>query len=169
MSGVEQERTTTVVAIVSSNYLLRLGLQKIVENEPWIRLIGQAAHGANLDDILTREQPHIMIIDSEIESDIPELIQKIKAAAPGIKIILLSGIDDVECTRQAFACGVDGLVLNPTLSRLDRHDQLPYFHNRRSSTAGCKRDSTLEDGPRSHRLNRNAPSSRSIELATGLD
>lgn len=111
MSRIEERRTTTVVAIVSSNYLLRLGLQRIVEHEPWIRLIGHAAHGANLDDILAREQPHIMIVDSEIERDVPELIQKTKAAAPGIKTILLSGIDNVECTRQAFACGVDGLVL----------------------------------------------------------
>ena len=111
MSKIEERRTTTGVAIVSSNYLLRLGLQKIVEHEPWIRLIGQAAHGANLDDILTRERPHIMIVDSEIESDVTELIQKIKVAAPGIKIILLSGIDDVERTRQALARGVDGLVL----------------------------------------------------------
>ncbi len=111
MSGIEEGRATTVVAIVSSNYLLRLGLQRIVEHETWIRLIGQAAHGANLDDILTREQPHVMIIDSEIASDVPKLIHKIKAASPGIKIILLSGTDEAECTRQAFACGVDGLVL----------------------------------------------------------
>ena len=112
MSRSEQEeRATTVVAIVSSNYLLRLGLQRIVEQEKWIRLIGQTANGTTLDDVLTRERPHIMIIDTEIESDVPGLIQKIKASAPETKTILLTGMDEAECTRQAFACGVDGLVL----------------------------------------------------------
>ncbi len=112
MSRSEQEeRATTVVAIVSSNYLLRLGLQRIVEQERWIRLIGQTANGTTLDDVLARERPHIMIIDTEIESDVPGLIQKIKASAPATKTILLTGMDEAECTRQAFACGVDGLVL----------------------------------------------------------
>jgi DNA-binding NarL/FixJ family response regulator len=35
----------------------------------------------------------------------------IKATAPETKTILLTGMDEAECTRQAFACGVDGLVL----------------------------------------------------------
>jgi len=111
MSGIEPETPMTVVAIVSSNYLLRLGLQRIVEAETWIRLVGQTAHGANLDEILTSEQPHIAILDTENDSAIPELIQKIKTAVPGIRTILLSGFDDVECARQAFASGIDGIVL----------------------------------------------------------
>lgn len=111
MSGIEEGRATTIVAIVSSNYLLRLGLQRIVENEKWIRLIGQSAHWATIDDILTHEQPHIVILDTEIEVAVPDLIRKIKAGASGIKIILLAGIDESENTRQAFTCGADGLVL----------------------------------------------------------
>ena len=111
MRGREEERTTTVVAIVSSNYLLRLGLQKIVEDEKWIRLIGQSAHGVNFDDLLKSELPHIVILDTESEHTVQDMIRTIKEAVPGIKIILLSGIDESERTRQALACGVDGLVL----------------------------------------------------------
>lgn len=111
MSGIEEGRVTTVVAVVSNNYLLRLGLQRIVEDEKWIRLIGQSTHGTNLDDILTCEHPHIVILDTETESAVSDMIRKIKTAAPGIKIILLAGIDESESIRQAFACGVDGLVL----------------------------------------------------------
>lgn len=111
MSGIDKERATTVVAIVSSNYLLRLGLQRIVEDETWIRLIGQSAHGTNLEDILTCEQPHIVILDTEIESAVSDMIRTIKTAGPGIKVILLAGFDDIETTRHAFSYGVDGIVL----------------------------------------------------------
>lgn len=111
MSGIVEIQTTTVVAIVTTNYLLRLGLQKIVDDENWIRLVGQAAHAGNLDEILTNEQPHIVILDTEIGSAAPDMIQKIKRVAPGVKTILLSGFDDTECTRQALASGVDGIVL----------------------------------------------------------
>ena len=111
MRGREEERTTTVVAIVSSNYLLRLGMQKIVEDEKWIRLTGQSAHGVNLDDLLKSEHPHIVILDTESEHTVQDMIRTIKEAVPAIKIILLAGIDESESTRQALACGVDGLVL----------------------------------------------------------
>ena len=111
MSRIIEVQTTTVVAIVTNNYLLRLGLQKIVDDEKWIRLVGQAAHAGNLDEILTSEQPHIVILDTEIGGAAPDLIQKIKRVAPGVKTILLSGFDDTECTRQALASGVDGIVL----------------------------------------------------------
>lgn len=111
MSGIDKERATTVVAIVSSNYLLRLGLQRIVEDEKWIRLIGQSAHGTTLEDILTCEHPHIVILDTEIENAVPDMIRTIKTAGAEIKVILLAGIDESESTRQAFTCGVDGLVL----------------------------------------------------------
>ena len=111
MSGIVEIQTTTVVAIVTNNYLLRLGLQKIVDDEKWIRLVGQAAHASNLDEILTNEQPHIVILDTEIGGAAPDLIQKIKRVAPGVKTILLSGFEDTECTRQALAAGVDGIVL----------------------------------------------------------
>jgi len=111
MSRIVEIQTTTVVAIVTNNDLLRLGLQKIVDDAKLIRLVGQAAHAGNLDEILTSEQPHIVILDTEIGGAAPDLIQKIKRVAPGVKTILLSGFDDTECTRQALAAGVDGIVL----------------------------------------------------------
>ena len=107
----EEGQGTVVVAIASNNYLLRLGLQKVVEEETWIRLIEQNAYGANLDDVLEHELPNVMIVDSEIESALPDIIRTIKEAVPAIKIILLAGMDESESIRQAFACGVEGLVL----------------------------------------------------------
>lgn len=111
MSGIVEIQTTTVVAIVTNNYLLRLGLQKIVDDEQCIRLVGQTAHAGNLDEILSNEQPHVVIFDTEIGGAVPDLIQKIKRVAPGVKTILLSGFDDTERTQQALASGVDGIVL----------------------------------------------------------
>lgn len=111
MSGIEPRKPATVVAIISSNYLLRLGLQRIVEGEKWMKLIEQIARGVNLDEILVAERPHVAILDTEIGDAVPELIQQIKSALPGTKTILLSGFNDVECTRRAFASGVDGIVL----------------------------------------------------------
>jgi len=111
MSKIVETPNTTVVAIVTNNYLLRLGLQKIVDDEKWIRLVGQAVHAGNLDEILTNQHPHTVILDTEIGCVAPDFIQKIKRVAPRVKTILLSGFDDTECARQALDSGVDGIVL----------------------------------------------------------
>ncbi len=111
MSSSEDNPVVTVVAIASNNYLLRLGLQRIVEVETWIRLIGHAANASALEENLVRERPHIMIVDTEIASDVTEFIRKVRAASPRIRIVLLSGLQDSESTRRAIDCGVDGIVL----------------------------------------------------------
>ena len=111
MSNIEDDSTTTAVAIVSSNYLLRLGLQSILETKTSLRLLGHAANGAALDDMLLRERPDIIIVDTDIAHDFTGLIQKIKIASSQIRIILLSGFQDQGCTREAIDVGVDGIVL----------------------------------------------------------
>lgn len=100
-----------VVAIISNNYFLRLGLQKIVDDVTWIRLVGYPAHASILEEILSGQQPHIVILDSEIGDMTSQIIQQIKRAAPETKTILLSGLEDTDCTRQAFSSGVDSVVL----------------------------------------------------------
>ena len=77
----------------------------------YARLVRHTAKGMNIEEMITREQPHLMIIDMEIDSDASELIQQIKASAPHIKIILLSGFHETECTRHGFGSGIDGIVL----------------------------------------------------------
>ena len=112
MSNIDDANTTTTaVAVVSSNYLLRLGLQSILETKKSLRLLGHAAHGAGLDEMLLRERPDIIIIDTDIAHDFAGLIHKIKVASSQIRIILLSGFQDQECTQEAIDAGIDGIVL----------------------------------------------------------
>lgn len=108
--GINRGRTTSV-ALVSPNHLLRFGLQKLVETEKWIHLINHPATSVNIEEMLTEEQPHIVIVDRDIESEVPELIRRIRSTAPRMKIILLSGFDHTECTRQAIGVGIDAIVL----------------------------------------------------------
>lgn len=111
MSGIVEMQTITLVTIVTNNYLLRLGLQALADEAKSIRLLGHTAHSGNLDETLTSEQPHIVILDTEIGGTASELIQKIKQAAPRTKTILLSGFDDTDYSRQALASGADAIVL----------------------------------------------------------
>lgn len=108
--GSDPGQVTAVVGVLSGNNLLWLGLQHLVENERWIHLAGHAANITALDEMLTCESLHILIVDSEITHDLPALFHKIRTVNSRIRIILLSGLLE-ECARQIISCEIDGLVL----------------------------------------------------------
>jgi DNA-binding NarL/FixJ family response regulator len=107
----ESMRERIKVAVVSTNHLLRLGLQKIVNSESEMRFTGCATGAATVDDILECELPDIIIIDTEGEQKVHTLIQKIKCANPRIGIVLISCLQNRHRTKQAMKSGVDGIVL----------------------------------------------------------
>ena len=110
MHVAAQERLTAAVFILSSNHLLRLGLQQILENEGWIRLIGFAANAIALDNQLKHACLDIVILDSEMAHDLTALIQKIKTVDSRIRIVLLCELQE-ERARQAIDLGIDSIVL----------------------------------------------------------
>ena len=110
MPVAAQKRLTAAVSILSNNHLLRLGLQQILENEGWIRLIGFAANAIALDNQLKHACLDIVILNSEMAHDLTALIQQIKTVDSRLHIILLCELQD-ECARQAIDVGIDGIVL----------------------------------------------------------
>jgi DNA-binding NarL/FixJ family response regulator len=54
----------------------------------------------------------VFILDLETVRDAIGTIKQIRESAPTSKIVLLCGLEDKDRTREAFAYGVDGIVLN---------------------------------------------------------
>lgn len=96
--------------LITRDQILRLGVQKILA-APKHRLIGTATGTAEFDEHVAREQPQVVIIDSQAERDLPALLQHIKALVPDAKTVLLTGLDEAGWNRQTFSSGVDGVIL----------------------------------------------------------
>jgi DNA-binding NarL/FixJ family response regulator len=111
MSALKRKPLTATLAVITSNHLVRLGLQQIVGTTHHIRFVGHAKGGVEADDLIGREQPKIIVLDMEPELDVISLIQKAKRSAPRSKLVLLCGFDDKERTKDATVAGVDGIVL----------------------------------------------------------
>jgi DNA-binding NarL/FixJ family response regulator len=111
MIGAKRKSMAVTAAAITSNYLVRLGLQQMIGAIPHIKLVGHAKFGEEANELIMREQPQVVIIDMESEIDATGLIQKIKKTVPHSKIIVLSGFDDKDRTREAFHLGVEGVVL----------------------------------------------------------
>lgn len=102
---------TLTLAIVSSQHLLGLGLQKLFESRETAQIIVKSHLSVTADALLAESQPDVFLLDMETEQDAIGAIRLIKELASKSKILLLSGLEDKQRMREAFECGVDGLIL----------------------------------------------------------
>ena len=95
--------------LVCRDQILRLGLQTMLAARQDIRLIDPPAGATETEEFLAREQPQVIIVDAEAETDLAALMQKIKALVPRGKILLLIGFETT-CWKTFCSC-TDGVIL----------------------------------------------------------
>ena len=86
-----------------------VGLQKILESSATVPMIVHPYPGRTSDLLRAERRPDVFILDLETER--VDTITQIRESAPTSKIVLLCGLEDKDRTREAFACGVDGIIL----------------------------------------------------------
>jgi DNA-binding NarL/FixJ family response regulator len=99
------------IVIISSQYLVGLGLQKMFESQVTVRIVVQLHPRMSADVRLAENQPDVFLLDMETEPDAVRTIRWMRESAPKSKILLLSGFEDAHSLREAFDCGVDGVIL----------------------------------------------------------
>ena len=99
------------IAIISSQHLVRAGLQQLIETQATVPMVVHPHQGRMHDLLCTEIRPDLFILDLETDRDALSTIKQIREAAPTSKIVLLCGIEDQDRTREAFAYGVDGIIL----------------------------------------------------------
>lgn len=99
------------LAIISRQYLMWFGLQKIFERVDTVRIVVHPHLSMTPDAPPAEPRPDVFILDMETEQDAIGTINQIRESAPTSKIVLLSGFEDKDRTRDAFEYGVDGIIL----------------------------------------------------------
>ncbi len=111
MSDVNTTVPSLTLAIISSQYFGWLGFQKMFECVEDVRIVVHLHLRMTSAVLLAEKQPDVFILDMETEQDPVGTIKQIRESAPKSKIVLLSGFDDADRTREAFEYGVDGVIL----------------------------------------------------------
>ena len=111
MTNASMMVPSRTIVIISSQYLVGLGLQKMFESQATVRIVVQPHPRMSADVRLAENQPDVFLLDMETEPDAVRTIRWMRESAPKSKILLLSGFEDVHRTREAFDCGVDGIIL----------------------------------------------------------
>jgi DNA-binding NarL/FixJ family response regulator len=100
------------IVLADDHILVRQGIKKILQEDREMQVVGEAADGVELLEILEEITPELVILDISM----PRLrglaaAQKIRQFHPDIKVLILSMHRSKEYLRQALAAGVHGYLL----------------------------------------------------------
>ena len=109
------------VLIADDHGIVRSGIRLLLERQPDIEVIGEAADGAEAREMAVRERPDLAILDVKM----PKLTglqatREIKRQVPEVSVLILSMHDDERYLFEALRAGAAGYVLK----RAADHDLL---------------------------------------------
>jgi|SRR3954447_1293171 DNA-binding NarL/FixJ family response regulator len=100
------------VLIADDQLLVRAGLRMILELEPDIDIVGEAADGAEAVVLAARAHPDVILMDVRMpQMDGLEATRRILAAQHGSRVLILTTFDHDEYVYEALRAGASGFVL----------------------------------------------------------
>jgi DNA-binding NarL/FixJ family response regulator len=107
--------TTTAVPsvmIVDDQTLFRRGLVKLLESDPRIKIVDDAANGAEAMEKIAKNSPDVVLLDIKMPvMDGIETTRQIINAYPNIKVLILTTFENDGYVVQALKAGASGYLL----------------------------------------------------------
>ena len=104
-------RSITCV-VCDDHEALRRGVISLLENEPEITVVGEAADGAEAHALARSLQPDITLLDLHMPSRTGlEICQELTAEGVPTAVILYTGFEDLDDLEGALSAGARGVVL----------------------------------------------------------
>lgn len=98
--------------IAEDQALFRDGLRMLLHNEADIAIIGEAANGQEVMDLLLKEKPDVVITDIQMpEMDGVELTRELQGVYPEIKVIALTMYQEEYLIVDMLEAGAKGYLL----------------------------------------------------------
>jgi DNA-binding NarL/FixJ family response regulator len=100
------------VLLIDDHTVVRTALRMLIESHPGFVVVGEAADRRGALALLAQVQPDVILLDialSQISG--VDLIPELRARAPRARVLLLTGIQDIEEHRRAVRLGARGVVL----------------------------------------------------------
>jgi DNA-binding NarL/FixJ family response regulator len=94
------------VLIVDDHPVFRQGLRDVLETDPHLNIIGEAADGEVALEIVPEINPDVILMDINLPTmNGLQVTRKIKGQFPQIKVIMITGYDDAEQVFHALRAG----------------------------------------------------------------
>lgn len=147
------------VLLADDHAVVREGTRQIVEADPAIEVVGEAADGAEVVAMASRLRPDVVLLDFHMPVlNGIEATQRMVADAPEARILILSAYDDDAYVSAALDAGASGYLLKSAHG----HEVVAAIHAvaqghvvmdaRVARRALRRRDSTVADEPTEREL-----------------
>ena len=103
---------TIGVAIADDQPLVRSGLRMIVEGEPDLHIVGEAADGAAAADLVEAVEPDVLLLDVQMpDVDGLAAMERIAGSGSATRVLMLTTFDLDEYVYRAMRAGASGFLL----------------------------------------------------------
>jgi len=103
------------VLIADDHPIVRKGMRSILENEPGIRVVGEAEDGTQAIEAVEKLKPDVLVVDMMMPGHNGlEVIRQAKKYFPAMHILVLSMHSNEAYVAEAFNRGASGYILKDT-------------------------------------------------------
>ncbi len=103
---------TIQLLLADDHTVLRTGLKMLLNAQPDIKVVGEAADGEEAISLTERLRPDLVLLDLTMPGlGGLEALKRIKAAHPEVQVLVLTMHDDESYLRSALTAGASGYVL----------------------------------------------------------
>lgn len=100
------------ILVADDHYVVRMGLVALVETEPDLQVVGEAADGAQAIEQYKKLLPDLTLMDLRMpRTDGIVATQKIREQFPAARILMLTTYDGDEDIHKALSAGASGYLL----------------------------------------------------------
>ncbi len=100
------------VVLADDHPVVRAGIATVLEGDPYIRVVGQAASAEEAISEVERCQPRVAVLDVRLgEGNGVHVGKHLLAHHPGIRVMILTQFASTAVVRQAFALELHGFVV----------------------------------------------------------
>jgi DNA-binding NarL/FixJ family response regulator len=104
------DHLSTRIVLVDDHSMLREGLRRILEQEPDLEIVGEAAAGEAALELVAQLLPDIVLMDVRMPGmDGIEVTRRLRTSHPQVQVLVLSAYPDF--AREALQAGAAGYLL----------------------------------------------------------
>lgn len=106
---------TLKVVIADDEDLIRAGLRVIIDAEPGLSVVGEAADGAEVVPVVRRERPDVVLMDVRMPAvDGIQATRRLVALDDPPKVLVVTTFENDDHVYDALRAGADGFLLKRT-------------------------------------------------------
>jgi len=100
------------ILVADDHFIVRMGLTALVNTEPDMEVIAEAADGGQAFEFFSRFKPDLTLLDLRmpVKSGI-EVTAEIRKKSPSARVLILTTFDGDEDIHRALAAGAQGYIL----------------------------------------------------------